>query len=134
MNNMRPRKGKSNKFSGHRDENEMLRRLDDLSEFERFKTEILPKLRRALEKGKGVEDIYKLVAAEAAARAVTLALTEPDSGKALSAIKEILDRSGGKATDRKEITQKYEKLSDTELDALLSSQLTEVASDEDLPN
>lgn len=110
--------------------------LDELAEFEKFKEELLPKLRTMVLKGADEQEIYAMAKAFAAARAVTIAMTEQDTGKALSAIKEVLDRSGGKATEKRETTHKYQKLKDEELDSLLLTQAEELAGsdDEDLPN
>lgn len=103
--------------------------LDDLAAFEEFQAELLPALRGAIQAGKTADDIYKMAEAMAAARAVTIAATEKDSGKALAAIREVLDRSKGKATERREIAHKYEKLKDEELDALILSELAESGED-----
>lgn len=107
-------------------ENQMVRKIDDLAAYEQFKSEILPYLRDAIQRGATAEEIYRKAEALAAARAVTIAATETDTGKALSAIKDILDRSGGKATDRKVIEHRYKDLSDSELDAMLLSESEEV--------
>lgn len=97
--------------------------IDDLAEFDSFRNELLPALRQALKDGKSAEDIYSMASAAAAARAVTIAVKEEDSGKALAAIKEILDRDKGKAKERQEVTHKLEKLPEEQLDALLLSKL-----------
>jgi hypothetical protein len=111
----------------------MVSALDRLAAFEEFQEEILPTLRGALKEGKTAEDIYKLVQAHAAARTATIALTERDPAKALSAIKDILDRSGGKPTERREVEHKYSKLKDEELDSLILSEISDVTED-DLAN
>jgi hypothetical protein len=110
--------------TGRRDERRMHRRIDDLIAFEEFQEEILPALRMALKEGKSAEEIYKMATAAAAARVVTIAVKEQDSSKALAAAKEILDRDGGKAVERKEVKHKYSELKDDELDALLLSETT----------
>lgn len=104
-------------------DNFMAKNLDELEAYEEFTKEILPKLRQAIKKGKSAEDIYKMAQAAAAARAVTIAVTEADPTKAMTAIKDILDRSGGKATERTEVTHKYENLKEEQLDSLLLSEL-----------
>lgn len=105
--------------------------LDDLAEYEAFKAEILPKLRKMMKDGKSAEEIYSFSQGLLAARAVTIAASSPDEKTALAAIREVLDRGVGKAADRLEVTQKYSKLSDEELDALIKSQ-EEEAKDEEL--
>lgn len=106
-------------------ENRLVKALDALDEFEKFQEEILPILRDALTKSWSVDEIYghPKVQALLAARAVTIGITDKDSGKALAAIKEAMDRKHGKATDRREVKHTLEKLSDSELDALLKTQL-----------
>ena len=100
----------------------MVKRLDALAQFEEFEDTILPKLRAAIKAGKKAEDIYDMVTAAAAGKIATLAITEKDSAKALALCKEILDRSGGKARERVDITSRYEKMTDEELDRQLLAQ------------
>lgn len=100
----------------------MVRSLDDLQEFAEFQADILPLLRKAIKAGKSAEEIYTMVSSAAAGKLATLAIKEQDPMKALSLIKEVLDRSGGKAKERQEITSRYAEMPDAELDALLKSQ------------
>jgi phosphotransferase system HPr-like phosphotransfer protein len=104
----------------------MTKNLDDLAKYEEFCSEVLPKLRDALVKGQSAEDIYKMAAGAAAARNVTIALTSQDEGKALTAIKDILDREQGKARERLDITGKLEKLPEEQLDAALETKLRDM--------
>lgn len=97
--------------------------LDDLKEFNEFRSEILPVLREALKAGTDAETIYKKFQAYAAARMVSIAATEIDSAKALSAIKDILDRTQGKAKERQEVTHRLSSLPEEQLDAILLSKL-----------
>lgn len=114
---------KRSKFnSGQAEQSKMARNLDDLAAYEDFEDSVLPMLKQAVKEGWSPEKIYKMTAAHAAARSVSIALTEPDSGKALAGIKEVLDRSGGKATERREVKHEISNLSDAELDALIASQ------------
>lgn len=106
----------------------MAETLDELSEFEIYRRDVLPELRKAIAKGASAKEIYKRHEAYAAARAVTIAITETDTGKALAAAKEILDRGGGKATEHKEIA--ISNLTDQELDDLLKKELGELTDDE----
>lgn len=103
-------------------QDKMASNLDQLAQFEEFKQQILPSLRESLRKGESAEQIYKKAQSLAAARAVSIAATSMDETKALAAIKDILDRSGGKATENKTVTHKYANLSDSELDAMLISE------------
>ena len=100
--------------------------LDDLSEFQRFQEKFLKIIRQDLDKGLSADAIYKKYEGFAAARAATIVMTEPDSGKALNAIKEIRDRASGKAKEVKEVEHKFSMLPEEELDAVLLSQLEEL--------
>ena len=107
--------------------------MDELTAFEDFKETILPALQKAVREGVTADEIYQKFQSHAAARAVSIAMKEVDSSKALAAIKDILDRSGGKAAEKREITHKLERLPDEQLDALLLSKLqADEAEDTDL--
>lgn len=110
-------------------ETAMVKALDDLNEFDQFKQTVLPKLRKAVAENWSVERIYKEFGAMVAAKVITTALTDQDSGKALTASKEILDRALGKSKERVEVTR-YDKLGDDELDQLLNSTLQSVAGED----
>lgn len=122
MSRKRPRSNKT--------ERRMVEALDNLSQFEEFQEQILPKLREALAQGATAQDIYKLASAAAAARAVTIAVRGED-GQALAAIKEVLDRSVGKPTEKREVKHELANLPDDQLDALLDSKLLEADEAED---
>lgn len=113
--------------SNHINEKARIGMVDDINEFIKFRQEILPWLRTAIERGATAEEIYQKAQALAAARSVTIAMTEVDSGKAMNAVKEILDRSQGKPKERVELTKKYEGLTDDELDAMLLSEAEEAS-------
>jgi phosphotransferase system HPr-like phosphotransfer protein len=117
------------KNGGHGDQSRMAEALDDLADYEKFKAEILPKLRKMMRDGKSAEEIYSFSQSLLAARAVTIAASSPDEKVALQAIREVLDRGVGKAADRLEVTQRYEKLSTEELEALLKSQEDDINED-----
>jgi hypothetical protein len=70
--------------------------------------------------------IFKVGAAAVAARMLTIALKEPDAARALTAMKDVLDRAQGKAVEKREVKMELEGLSDSDLDARLS----ELASDD----
>lgn len=110
------------------EQEKMARRLDKAAQFEEFNREILPELRKMLKAGKTAPEIYEFAQSFAAARAVTVALTDVDSSRAMTAVKEILDRSQGRAKERTEVEHKFSKLRDEELDALLESRLRESVS------
>lgn len=118
------------KKRGEATEFKMAKTIDQLSQFEEFQNEILPFLKKALKEGATAEDIYARAQALAAARTVSIAATEQDSTKAMAAIRDILDRTQGKAKERTEVEHKYSKLKDEELDALLLSEAATLDEDE----
>jgi hypothetical protein len=101
--------------------------LDKLAAFEEFEATVAPKLRQMLIDGATAEEVIDETAALAAARIATIAMTEMDSSKALAAAKDIIDRSKGKAVERRELSHKFDKLDDEALDALVISKLKEAA-------
>lgn len=115
------RGGKRLHKSGEQEQDSMAFVLDELLEFEKFRSEILPKIRQMLEDGKSPEEILEFGKAMAAAKMLTIALTETDSGKAITAAKDVLDRTGGKAKERIEHEHKLSKLKDEELDSVILS-------------
>ncbi len=124
------RKGRP-KVGGHKQENGTIRAVDDLAEFEEFKSEILPMFKKALQEKWTPKQVYDAAATLAACKGVTIALTDEDTGRSMAAIKDILDRSGGKAVEKQEVTHSYSKLPDSELDALLESQIKDLDEDEE---
>jgi hypothetical protein len=124
---------KTNRYnSGKGTESKVVSALDDMAEFEEFRAGILPKLRQMIKDGKGAEEIYAFSQSILAARAVTIGMQSADERNALAAIREVLDRGVGKAADRVEITQRYAKLSEEELDALIKSQESDLEDAEEL--
>lgn len=103
--------------------------LDELAEFREFKETLLPALRADLMKGTPAKEILEKVKSLAAARLGQIVVSELDSGKALAAIKDVLDRTDGKAKESIETTHKFQQMKDTDLDALLRSKLQESDAD-----
>ena len=99
------------------------RDIDKLAEFDQFCEEVLPALRRDLQSGMSAKSLREKYMAKCTAREISIAIGDPDSGKALTAIKNIVDRVEGKAVETKAITHKYEQMSDSQLDALLLTKL-----------
>lgn len=110
-------------------EEQMVEVLDDLALFQELRAELLPELRRLIETKAPTKQILESARSAAVARLASLAVMDEDSKTALAAIKELLDRSEGKVTEKKEITHAMSKLKDEELDALVLSTLDEADSD-----
>lgn len=106
-------------------EDGLLEALDQLAMFEDFQRDMLPKLQALVKQGARTEEILEMGRALAVARLVTIAATEADSGKALAAVREILDRKEGKVTEKREVTHKMSQLKDEELDALVLTALND---------
>lgn len=121
--------GRKKAFDRNHREWEMARNLDNLAAYEEFCADLPGKLKKDLLSGLSTEELYKKYETLAAARAIAIATTEQDSSKALAAIKDILDRSRGKATDKSEITHKYSDLKEEELDSLILTKLADGADD-----
>lgn len=117
----------------NKQEDYMASALDHLSQFEEFERSVLPLLKQAIREGWSAEKIEKhpKIAAMLVARQITMALTELDSAKALSAIKDTRDRSAGKAIERREVKHQLESLPDEQLDARLKTLLDEEAEEDD---
>jgi hypothetical protein len=111
-------------------EDSLLESLDDLALFQDLRADLLPELRRLIEGRAPTKDILESARAAAVARLASMAVLDEDSKVALAAIKELLERSEGKVTEKKEITHAMGKLKDEELDALVLTALSENASDE----
>ena len=106
-------------------ENTMVRSLDALSAFEEYNSELLPFLRKAIEDGLSAEEIRANPKIQAAleARKISLALKSDNQAVALSAIRDIQDRTQGKAIEKRELKIAMENASDEALDAKLAELL-----------
>jgi hypothetical protein len=92
--------------------------VDDLDLLETIKANVLPQIQIDLKKGLTAKQILEKYQAYAAAVTVTN-MTDPRNS--VASAKEILDRTVGKPSEKKEVTHKYGALTDDELDALLKS-------------
>ena len=99
--------------------------LEELELYAEFQSQIIPELKKLLLSGAKDRDILAQYTPQVAARLVTIALTDPDPGKALLAIKDLLDRVHGKATEHREVKHQFDSLTDEQLDALIKTELTD---------
>jgi hypothetical protein len=106
----------------HSIEGRAARALDDLSEFEDFRDMFLPSIRKDLMAGASWETILKKYKPIVAARLVQIAAVGGETAS-LGAIRELLDRTEGKAVQKQEHTHRLAKLPEEELDAVLKSKL-----------
>lgn len=123
-------KRKSKKTKNHAEDRIALA-IDDLAEFEQFKEDVVKALREDIYNGLSAEEMYVKYQAQAAARGITIAMTERDSARALSAVKDILDRSQGKAVERKDVRHRMENAKEEDIDAILLSKLGEAAEEDE---
>jgi len=126
------RRGKAGRRSSNSTEHKVAELIDDLNSFDEFRNGILKELRTALKSKNSSEEILQRAQAFAAARLASIAATEEDSAKALSAIKDLLDRTQGKPAQKQEIEHKFQNLSDDQLDAIVVNHLNEIDEDEEI--
>jgi hypothetical protein len=103
--------------------------LDQLAEFEEYKQQLLPEIAKLVRGGAPTKDILNRSKALAVARLALIAVNDADSKTALSAIRDILDRTEGKVTEKREVTHAMANLADNELDALVITALEESTDD-----
>jgi hypothetical protein len=129
------KRGKKRRLSKNVEEEKTVQLIQDVIEFEDFRQSMLPKLRKLLKRGATPKEILDEAKALAAARLATVAVTTTDEDRALRAIDKVLDRTEGKATEKKEVSHRFDKLSDKELDAVVLSEMdtlqTELDEDEE---
>ena len=109
----------------NKEEDRMVSTIDDLRQFEEFRQDLLPALKKAIKDKKSSKDILEIARSLVTVRLVTIAALDPSATTALAATKDILDRLDGKATERKELLHSMSKLKDEELDALVITAIKE---------
>lgn len=108
-------------YSSHSEEMKKDRLHKDLSQFEDYQT-ILSSIRKDLKNGLTEKQLREKYAPLAQARIISEMLTNEDGAKALAAARDLLDRTNGKATEKKEVSHRFADMSDKELDAVLKSE------------
>lgn len=120
----RTKGAKQRKKDGFAGDYKMVKNVDALTEFEKFRDEVLPAIRKDMLSGMSAEELYKKYQSLAAARSITIAASPTSTnGEALAAVKDILDRAGGKAKERSEVTHKMSNVPDEQLDAIILSKM-----------
>lgn len=112
--------------TGYREQTKMAKNLDKLRRFEEFENSILPELQKDLKQGMSSRDLASKYSRFAMARLITEALTNTNANLAKGAAKDIVEFGDGKATEKKEVSHRLEKLKGQQLDALLLTELSEV--------
>lgn len=106
-------------------EDKMISNLDSLAEFNEFQRTLLPIIKGAVKSKDAPKAILELARSYAAARIALIMATDPDNKTALAAAKDLLDRTEGKAVERRELRHSMANLKDEELDALVMSKIDE---------
>jgi hypothetical protein len=104
------------------------RSVDNLAEYETFREMFLPEIRKALMDGLKAPQILEKFKPIMAARLIQIGGTGGENA-AITAIKEIMDRTEGKAVQKQEHTHRLARLPEEELDAVLASKLQRLTVD-----
>lgn len=102
--------------------------IDDLALYDDLFNGALKGLKEDIARGMDAISLAKKYAALAQARIVTTALTEQDSGKALAASQDIVNRAHGRPTEKRELRHALAESSDSELDAIINSKMAQLGS------
>lgn len=138
MKNKAAPKGKdleSNKIISYIEEtneiqNTRVRNIDDLMIHDDLMVGVLGAVKKDLAAGLTGVQIMEKYSSLAAARIVSIAATEADSGKALSAAKDLMDRVHGKAREIKDVTHRLAQVDEKQIDAILISEIDSLEIDE----
>jgi hypothetical protein len=107
-------------------EGRMTRTLDRLTQFEDFEKTILPQLQKDIRRGITAKEMASKYSALAMARLITVAMTSENEAQVERAGVKVVEFGDGKATERKEVSHRLEKLPQEQMDALLLTELGEV--------
>ena len=110
-------------------ENRTIKIVEEVRAFEEFRTQVAPQLRADLQSGMSAKELYSKYEALAAARGLTIAMTDRNPAIALKAIQDILDRGQGKAAQEVRHKHKFQDLPEEQLDAILLSKLKNAGGD-----
>lgn len=117
-----PKNNTHRTYSSAKGEHKQHKLHRDIADYEEYVQTILPAFRKDVKSGMSAEELQKKYAALAAARMITIALTDENASTASAASKDILDRVSGKATEKKEVTHRFKDMDEKDLDALLESE------------
>ena len=112
--------------SYNKEESKMVKSIDSLAQYEQFVALIPPEIRKDILEGLKPNEILKKYSNIVAGRMVATAMTERDPTRAFAMMKDVLDRTEGKAIERKQIQHALHNVTDQEFDALLASELEDL--------
>lgn len=121
-------KRKARHFKGkpvNKELDRMCRSVDTLAQMEALQDYIDPEILKDLANGATADELRKKYHAKITARQITIALKGKDD-KAINAIKDLTDRTEGRATEKKEFVHRLEKLDDNQLNAMLLTELEDL--------
>jgi hypothetical protein len=124
MPNVRPKVNQGPK-SGHKKEAETVNLIDQLEQFDEFKSSLYPLLQKAVREGWDAKKVQDTFAPLLQIKAIMHAASEMDTGKAMGAIKDVLDRAYGKPKETVEQKHTFANAKDEEIDAILLSKLSD---------
>lgn len=139
MKNKAAPKGKdleSNKIISYIEEtneiqNTRVRNIEDLALYDDMLQGVLGSVKKDLAAGLTGTEILAKYSSLASARIISIAAMEADSGKALAAAKDILDRVHGKAKEVKDVTHRLAQIDEKQIDAILISEISALEVDDD---
>lgn len=98
----------------------------DLADFEEYKEQLLPAIRRDLKAGLTAKQIREKYVAYLQAKMIARGIMTDDASQSIAIAKDVIDRVEGKATEKKEVSHRFADMSDKELDAILKSEEEEL--------
>jgi hypothetical protein len=119
---IRPKKYRK---SSNSQENKQIRALDELAMFEEFRATLLPALLKDVQDGLTDEQMREKYLPIAQARAISEMVLP--GGNGLAAARDLIDRTRGKAVERKELRHRLDALDEKQVDALVAARLNELA-------
>lgn len=105
--------------------------LDALAEFEQFREQFLPAIRKDLSSGIDADEIMRKYKNLAAAKLVMKIVDAQSDMAQIAAAEKLLDRIDGKPVQKQELKHRLEQLSDEELEAAVKSKMLEVGFEEE---
>ena len=118
------RRGNTRKLTENHIENGVINVIDQVAEFDEFRTQVAPKIKAMIKAGYTTERMRKEIAGLVQARVASIALAgDAKSAVTLKACQDVLDRHEGSAPQKIEVTRKYEIMSNDELKALAFQKL-----------
>jgi hypothetical protein len=121
-----PRRPKKKPLGQNAAEDAAIEGFDELQLYEKWKSEILPALTADIANGLTPTQIIEKHKSILVARQLMRALSPEDTAVSAGAAKELLDRSEGKAVERKSVEHRLAALPDEQLDAVLSTKLRDL--------